>query len=121
MDADTYKARHGANFLTPSRPAIYNVDIPIDTSNAVRVHHEADHTAKKEDYRIFSASEGELSKFILSVVEDTCVHKLRDPDLFYTAVKPQDLLKHLQAMCLGLHATDILNLQNEIQTYHEDT
>ena len=30
MDEDTYRARHGANFPTPSRPAIYDVDIPIN-------------------------------------------------------------------------------------------
>ena len=36
MDEDAYKARHGANFLTPSRPAIYDVDILIDAYNAVR-------------------------------------------------------------------------------------
>ena len=47
MDEDAYKSRHGANFLTPSRPAIYDVDIPIDASNAVRVHREAAHTANK--------------------------------------------------------------------------
>ena len=29
-------------------------------------------------------------------------------------------MRHLQAMCVGLHATDVLNLQNEMQTYHED-
>ena len=23
-------------------------------------------------------------------------------------------------MCVGLYATDVLNLQNEMQTYHED-
>ena len=43
-----------------------------------------------------------------------------DPDLFYTAVKLRNLLNHLQAMCIGLHATDVLNLQNEMQTYHWD-
>ena len=48
------------------------------------------------------------------------VRELRDPNLFYTAVNPQALLSHLQAMCVGLHATDLLNLQNEMQTYHED-
>ena len=47
------------------------------------------------------------------------VRKLRDPDLFYTAVKPRDLLSHLQAMCVGLHAMDFLNTQNKMQTYHE--
>ena len=48
------------------------------------------------------------------------VRKLRDPDLFYTAVNPRDLLRHPQAMCVVLHATDVQNLQNKMQTYHED-
>ena len=29
-------------------------------------------------------------------------------------------MNHLQAMCVVLHATEILNLQNEMQMYHED-
>ena len=69
---------------------------------------------------LFAAAERKSRKFILAVVEDTWVHELRDPDLFYTAFKPRDLLEHLQAMCVGLHATDVLNIQNEKQTYHED-
>ena len=111
MDEDAYRARHGANFLTPSRPYIYDVDIPINVSNAVRVRREAAHTAKK-NYGLFPATERESRKFILTVVEDMWVRELRDPDLFYTAFKPKDLLEHLQAMCVGLHATDVLNLQN---------
>ena len=120
MYYDAYKTRYGANFLTPSRPAIYDVDIPINMSNAMRVQREASHTANKEDYRVFAAAERESRKFILVVVEDTRVRKLRDPDLFYTAVKPLALLAHLQTLCVGLHATDVLNLQNEMQAYHED-
>ena len=56
MDEDAYKSRHGANFPTPSRPSIYNVDIPIDASNSVRVQREAANTAKKEYYRLFVAA-----------------------------------------------------------------
>ena len=120
MDEDAYKTCHGANLPTPSRPAIYDVDIPIDTSNAVRVRREAAHTSKKKDYRLFAAVERESRKFVLDIVEDTWVRELRAPDLFYTAVNPRALLSHLQAMCVGLHATDVLNLHNEMQTYHED-
>ena len=120
MDEDAYKTRHGANFPTPSRPAIYDVNIPINASNAVRVYREAYHTAKKEDYRLLVSTKRGSSKFILAIVEDTWVRKLRNPDLFYTAVKPRALLAHLQAMCVGLHATDVLNIQNNMQTYHED-
>ena len=50
MDEDAYRVRHGANFPTPSHPAIYDVDIPINAYNAVMVRREAAHTAKKEDY-----------------------------------------------------------------------
>ena len=120
MSEDAYKMRHGANFPTPTCPAINNVDTPIDASNAVRVRREAAHTSKKEDYELFAASNRETSKFILSVVEDTWVPELQDPDLFYTSVKPRTLLNHLQAMCVGLHATDGLNPQNEMHTYHEE-
>ena len=92
----------------------------MDVSNAVKVRREAAHTAKKEDCRLFAATERESSKFFLAVVKDTRVRELRDPDLFYMAVKPRALLSHLQAMCVGLHAMYVLNLQNEMQTYHED-
>ena len=99
MDEDAYRARHGANFPTPSHPEIYNVNITIDASNAVRVHCESAHTAKKEDYRLFAAAERKSSKFILAVVEDTWERELRDPDHFYTAVKTRALLAHLKDMC----------------------
>ena len=88
MDEDAYRAWHGTNFPTPSRPAIYDVDIPINASNAVRVRREAAHTAKKGDYGIFAVAERQSSKFILAVVENTWVCGLHDPDLFYMAVNP---------------------------------
>ena len=77
-------------------------------------------TAKKEDYRLFATAERESTKFILAIVEDTWVRELRDPDLLYMAVKPRSLLSHLHTFFVGLYATDVLNLQNEMQTYHED-
>ena len=78
------------------------------------------YSSKKEDYRLFYAAERKFTKLILAIVNDMWVRELRDPNLFYTAVKPRDLLGHLQTLCVGLHATDVLNLQNEMQTYHED-
>ena len=78
----------------------------------MRARREAAHTARKEDYIIFAAAEHESTKFIPAVVEDTWVRELCNPDLFYTAVKPQALLAHLQTLCVGIHATDVLNFQN---------
>ena len=120
MNKYAYKMCHGANFPTPTRPAIYDVGIPSDAMNVVQVRLEAAHTNKKEDYRLISAADRVTSKFILTVVEDTWFRELWDPDLFYTAVKTLTLLNNIQAMYVGLHATDVLNLQNEMQTYHED-
>ena len=95
MNEDAYKRQHDANFPTPKRPDIYDVEIPIDVANAVQARLEAAHTAKKEDYRLFAAANPETRKFTLAVVEDPWVRELRDPDLFYTAVKPCTLLDHL--------------------------
>ena len=115
---DAYKTRYGVNFPAPTRPAIHDVDITIDATNAARDRREAAHTAIKEDYIIFAAAKRESTNSILAVVEETWVRELRNPDLFYTANKLQALLAHLQTLCLGLHATDILNLKNDMQTYH---
>ena len=71
MNEDAYTICHGANYPTPTRPEIYDVNIPIDASNAMRVQRKAAHTAKKEDYRLFAFRE--TSKLILAVVEDTWV------------------------------------------------
>ena len=62
----------------------------------------------------------ETGKFILAVVEDAWVRELRDPDIFYAAVLPRDLLDHLQLLCGGLHALDVLALQNDMQRFHLD-
>ena len=112
MNEDAYKTRYGANFPTPTRPAIYDVNIPINLTNAVQARREASHTARKEDYRLFAATERKSTKFIIAVVEDTWVRELRDPDLFYTAVMLRALQAHLQTLCVGLHVTEVLNLQN---------
>ena len=53
-------------------------------------------------------------------MEDTWVQELRDPDIFYAAVLPRDLLNHLSILCGGLHALDGLALQNDIQRFHLD-
>ena len=58
MDENSYNARHGANFPTTSRPAIYDVNIPINTSYSMRVHREAAHISKKKYYRLFAPLSG---------------------------------------------------------------
>ena len=51
---------------------------------------------------------------------DTWVRELPDPNIFYAAVLPRDLIDHLQLSCGGLHALDILALLNDMQCFHLD-
>ena len=79
---------------------------------------EAVHTAKIVDYLIFAATKRETCDFIPTVVEDTWVYELWESVMLYTAVATSKLIDHLQTLCGGLHALDVLALQNEIQHYH---
>ena len=90
MDEDNYRARHGANFPTPSRPAIYDVDIPIDASNAVRVRREAEHTDKKEEYKPFAAAERESVNLLCY----TCNHPREQGNWFTYAPTRGRILQH---------------------------
>ena len=81
---------------------------------------EAVHTAKIVDYLIFAATKRETRDFIPTVVEDTWVRELCESVMFYTAVETSKLIDHLQTLCGGLHALDVLALQNEMQHYHLD-
>ena len=118
MDEDDYEVGYGAKFPMTTKPAVYDEDIPNNSTNVVRSKAEAVHTAKIADYQLFAAAERENRVFILAVIEDTWVCEFREPVTLYTAVSLSALLYHLQVLCDGLHALDVLELQNEMQQYH---
>ena len=70
------------------------------------------------DYLLFAVAKRETYDFIFLVLDNTWVRKLREPVTFYTSVEPSELLYHLQTLCSGLHAIDVLALQNEMQHYY---
>ena len=47
INEDAYKTLYCTNFPTAARPAIYNVNILIDATNAVWARREDSHTARK--------------------------------------------------------------------------
>ena len=67
------------------------------------------------DDQIFIAAKWESRNFILVVVNNIWVRKLRESVMFYTSIVPLELLYHLKKLCGGIHALDVLALQNEIQ------
>ncbi len=113
-----YKARFTTDFPTPSRPALYDPTIGKTVVGVERAQLEAAHKAKIADWEAYECAMRETREFIISVVEDTWIHELRDQITFYATVTPRALLAHLWATCSGLHALDLLALQNDMQQYH---
>ena len=73
------------------------------------------------DYKLFTKAKLEARALILHAVDKTWVLELKDEETLFTQVTQRQLLGHLQSICGGLHAIDVLTLQNEIQEYHKDS
>ena len=115
-----YTARYTKTFPVPGRISHYDSTIADDAKQGARAKAESKHNVKKADYNMYLSACRETIKFILAIVEDTWVRELRDPDIFYAAVLPRNLLDHLQLSCGGLHVLDVLALQNDMQRFHLD-
>ena len=113
-----YVKRYGEALPEPKRVGAYDLEIDNDATVVVRARQEAAHKARRADCATFETARRETTHFVLAVVTDTWVRKLRYPDTIYTEVSPQDLFAHLQAGCTGRHALDLLALHNEMQRYH---
>ena len=113
-----YLARYGEAFTDPTRVGAYDPNIDDDTTTVVRARLEAAHKAKRSDRATFETARKETTQFVLAVVADTWVRELQDTDSLYTVVGLKDLFSHLQAVCTGRHALDLLALHNEMQRYH---
>ena len=96
QDPKTYTADYTTAFLYPRKHAIY--DVPVRDGEKAQMHarKEAIHKARICDFTTYEAVECKMGKFILSVIEDTWVHKLRRDKNYYTLVTAGQLLDHLQ-------------------------
>ena len=54
------------------------------------------------------------------MVDEIWVMELKNEETLFTQVTPRQLLYHLQSICGGLQAIDVLTLQNKMQDYHTD-
>ena len=113
-----YVARYGKAFPEPTRVGAYDKNIDDDATAAIRARSEAAHKSKRADRATYETARRETAQFVLTVVADTWVRKLRDSDSLYTEVSPKEIFAHLQTGCTGRHALDLLALHNEMQRYH---
>ncbi len=78
------------------------------------------HKANLINAKTCKATERELCNFILDSYDETWYLELKHATKFYSAIKPKEILDHLQGECLGRHAVDVLQLLDMMRTCHVD-
>ena len=73
------------------------------------------------DYKLFAKAKLEACALILHAVDKTWVLELKYEENLFTQVTPRQLLDHLQSICGGLHAINVLVFHNEMQEYHKNS
>ena len=121
QDKESYSKECGAAFPNAKKQGIYDSTISDTAKDAVWAQKEAIHKAKLQDFDFFEAAERGTRQFIMTILADTYIRKLKSPKFYYTRVKPKDFLNHLQSMCGGLHALEVLPLQEEMHNAHKDS
>ena len=116
-----YKATHDRNlaFHIPTRPAVCDPTISDNNKPAVVQKKEITWKARVNDYKLFTKAKLGAHALILHAVNETWFLKLKDEETLFTQVTPRQLLEHLQSICGGMHAIDVLVLQNEMQEYYK--
>jgi hypothetical protein len=121
-DANRYLHHYGLAFVRPAaRPAVYDPAIAEGASRVERTRAEAAWAALIQDYEAYEAAEAGIKTFIETVVEDTWIRDLRDPETFYSNVTALALLNHLRDRSGGLHALDMVSLSIQMNQYYEGT
>ncbi len=119
-DANRYLHHYGLAFVRlAARPAVYDPDIEEGASRVERTRAEAAWAAPIQDYEAYEAAEAGVKTFIETVVEDTWIRDLRDPETFYSNVTALALLNHLRDPSGGLHVLDMVSLTIQMSQFYE--
>jgi len=119
MDEAKYAVAHGGKkFVCPVRLPLYDKLIPDDAPTVVRVHAEAAHKSKLEDYNNYKTAERGCAKFLRDVVDEVWYNDLKDAEMFYTQVTALEIVTFLDLNSGGLHAVDMLLLHTNMHQYY---
>ena len=119
IDDPDYVERYGKSFERPTRPAAYDETIPDGEKVTIKVRKaEAFHKAKLHDWELYDVSESQAARFIVDSVEDVWLAELKKKVTIYAEVTAIEMLDHLRKTCLGAHEVDILDLQDQMRSYH---
>jgi hypothetical protein len=105
MEAAKYKSDHGnATFVRLVRLPLYDKNITDDATTVVRVHAEAAHKSRLDDYASYEAAKRGVAKFLRDVADEIWYNDLKDAKTFYTKVTAIKIMALLDANSDGLHA-----------------
>jgi hypothetical protein len=115
-----YKANHDAKFVHPACLPLYDKMIADNSMTVVRVHAEAAHKSRLDDYASYKAAKQGVSKFLHNVVNEIWYNDLKKANTFYTKVTAINIMSLLDANSRGLHALNMILLctdmmQNYVQ------
>ena len=79
---------------------------------------EAIHCVGITYWDAFEASEIEAQRFIIDAFYEAWYSDLFDLVNFYERVTTRQMIEHLQGICVGNHAIDILDLQDKMRFMH---
>jgi hypothetical protein len=117
-EAAKYESEHGnAKFVRPARLPLYDKNIADDATTVIRVHAEAAHKSRLDDYASYEAAERGVAKFLCDVVDEIWCNDLKDAKTFYTKVTAIEIMALLDANSGGLHAVDIISLRTNMTQY----
>ena len=92
METVKYEAEHGnAKFVRPSRLPLYDKNIANDTTTVVRVHAEAAHKARLDDYASYEMAERGVAKFLRNVVNEIWYNDLKDANTYWVYVHFEEI------------------------------
>ena len=120
MDKADYTNRFVAPFPHPNRLAIYDKLIADGTTGVICAKAKAIHCSCNTNWDAYKAVEREAQSFIINAFEKAWHSELCEPVTFYAWVTTRQMLEHLQGICVGNHAIDILDLQDKIRVMHTE-
>jgi hypothetical protein len=113
---------YGAPFVRPAtHSACYDLDINTEASSVDCLCAKTTWAAMIQDYKAYEATERSVKVSIEAVVNDTWIHDLRDPEMFYSNITALTLFNHLCKRSGSLHALDMVLLTIQMSQYYKGT
>jgi hypothetical protein len=117
-EAAKYKANHGnSKFVRPSCPPLCNRNIANNAMTVVRVCAKAANKSHLDNYTSYKAAKRGVAKFLRNVINKIWYIDLKDAKTFYTKVAALEIMAHLNANSMGLHAISMISLRLNMTQY----